>query len=272
MGARQGASRPARRARRAVEHATRGSAGSAGAGVSRENTPLALLGDRYGLDWRQSEQLETIIEMLGKHRHAPTAVRDRSDAIDVHMADSLVALELEPLHTARTIADLGAGAGFPGLPLAVALPDCDFSLIDSQERRCGFIGLLARTAGITNARAVWTRAEEWSLGREANDVVLARALGPAPVVLEYAAPLLRPGGLLIDWRGRRDAGLEASALRAAKSLGLERQEIRHVEPFTGAAAHHLHLYLKVRETPDRFPRRAGIARKRPLGTSDRDRR
>jgi 16S rRNA (guanine527-N7)-methyltransferase len=233
---------------------------------------LERLSDRYGLSACQRKQLRTILETLAQQAHAPTAVRDIGSAIDVHLADSLVALELEPVRAAHTVADLGSGAGFPGLPLAVALPDNDFRLIDSQQRRCRFIDSLTEAANIPNARAVWTRAEEWSAGHEANDLVLARALGPAPTVLEYAAPLLRPGGVLIEWRGHRDATSDANAQQAGETLGLERQQIQRVEPFTGAAGHHLHLYLKVRDTPTRFPRRPGVARKRPLGASDRDRR
>jgi len=94
---------------------------------------------------------------------------------------------------------------------------------------------------------------------------VARALAPQTVVLEYAAPLLRNGGALVDWRGRRSAEAEAQADRAATVLGLRRQEIRRVAPFEGATDHHLHVFTKVHETPPRFPRRAGIARKRPLG-------
>jgi 16S rRNA (guanine527-N7)-methyltransferase len=106
--------------------------------------------------------------------------------------------------------------------------------------------------------------EEWGEGGGEHDLVAARALAPQPIALEYAAPLLRVGGRLIDWRGRRDPREEAGSLRAADELGLELAEIRHVIPFEGALDHHLHVYLKVRDTPARFPRRPGIARKRPL--------
>jgi len=95
--------------------------------------------------------------------------------------------------------------------------------------------------------------------------VLARALGPQPVVLEYAAPLLALGGSLVDWRGRRDRAQEEAGAAAAEELALARVEIRRVEPFEGVTDHHLHLFVKVGSTPERFPRRAGVARKRPLG-------
>jgi 16S rRNA (guanine527-N7)-methyltransferase len=108
--------------------------------------------------------------------------------------------------------------------------------------------------------------EEWHDARSGHDLAVARALAPQPVALEYAAPLLRVGGRLIDWRGRRDPREEARSMTAAEQLGLELAEIRHVVPFEGARARHLHVYLKVRDTPARFPRRPGIARKRPLSS------
>jgi 16S rRNA (guanine527-N7)-methyltransferase len=108
--------------------------------------------------------------------------------------------------------------------------------------------------------------EEWSEGIGVHDVVLARAVAAQPIVLEYAAPLLRLGGALVDWRGKRDAEEERVAGEAAELLGLRRDSIRRVEPYEGVRDHHLHTYVKVRETPDRFPRRVGMAGKKPLAT------
>jgi 16S rRNA (guanine527-N7)-methyltransferase len=192
-------------------------------------------------------------------------VRAAEQAVNVHLADSLAALELDPIRAARRIADLGAGAGFPGLALAVALPNTEVRLVESQRRRCEFLERVRAHAGIENAQVVRTRIEEWRDGSSRNDVVVVRALAPQPVVLEYAAPLLRAGGMLVDWRGKRVQADEDASARAADALGLRRVEIRRVQPFDGATDRHLHLYLKVSETPERFPRRAGVARKRPLG-------
>ena len=93
--------------------------------------------------------------------------------------------------------------------------------------------------------------------------MLARALADQAVVLEYAAPLLGLGGSLVDWRGRRAAAQERAAGAAAAELGLELVAFVKVDPFPAARDHHLHVFEKVTETPARFPRRAGIARKRP---------
>jgi 16S rRNA (guanine527-N7)-methyltransferase len=221
---------------------------------------------RETLSQGQLAQIDALLHALEADEHAPTSVRRADRAIEIHVADSLAALELDALVTARKIADLGSGAGFPGLAIAIALPEAEIALIESQRRKCDFLERMCTAASIDNVRVVWARAEEWDAGVARNDAVLARALAPQPVVLEYAAPLLRVEGALVDWRGRRDEAEEHAAEHAAGLLGLSRLEIRRVTPFAGATDRHLHVFAKTGETPARFPRRAGIARKRPLGT------
>jgi 16S rRNA (guanine527-N7)-methyltransferase len=211
-------------------------------------------------------QLARVLEAIAADAHAPTAIREPGRAGELHVADSLVALELARVRDARAIADLGSGSGFPGVALAVALPAASVRLIESQQRKCRFLERLCRIAAIENAEVVWTRAEEWGEGACAHDLVVARALAAQPVVLEYAAPLLRVGGALVDWRGRRAPADEDQAQRAAAVLGLRREEVRAVRPFSEARDRHLHVFVKERTTPSRFPRRAGMAGKRPLGS------
>jgi 16S rRNA (guanine527-N7)-methyltransferase len=234
---------------------------TADATVSR----LEELTRRYRLEVRQRGQLATLLSIIERDDRAPTAVRSAERAVDVHIADSLVALELEVVRSARLIADIGAGAGFPGIALALALPASELSLVESQRRKCTFMVDVLAEVEIENAHVVCARAEEWGGGAERHDVVTARALAAQPVVLEYAAPLLRLGGTLVDWRGKRVSHHEAAAARAADELGLGLVEVRRVEPFAAATDRHLYMYSKVRETPARFPRRAGMAMKRPIG-------
>ena len=224
---------------------------------------LAGLAARHGLSEGQVDQFGSILRALAADEVAPTTVRKPVHALDVHLADSLVALELGVMRAASRIADIGAGAGFPGLALAVALPSVEVKLLESQARKCAFIERL-RDAAQSRSVVVCSRAEEWADGVGAHEIVLARAVGPQPVVLEYAAPLLRLGGALVDWRGRRDPEEERQAVAAAELLGLRLESIQRVEPYEGVRDHHLHVYLKVEETPERFPRRAGMARKKPL--------
>jgi 16S rRNA (guanine527-N7)-methyltransferase len=218
--------------------------------------------------WLSEEQLDRLgamLSLLERDEHAPTAVRDRRRALEVHVADSLVALELVAIRAAGRVVDLGSGAGFPGVALALALPEARVDLVESQRRKCDFLREMCAVGGLRHAYVVCTRVEEWREGLGQADAGLARALAPQPVVLEYAAPLLRIGGVLVDWRGRRDAADEAAAVRAAAELGMRLVEVRHVVPFAGARERHLHVFEKAAETPARFPRRAGMARKRPLG-------
>jgi 16S rRNA (guanine527-N7)-methyltransferase len=227
---------------------------------------------RFGLSAGSDEQIRLLLEALAAEVDPPTTVSEPAEALDTHLADSLSGLEVEELARARRIADVGAGAGFPGLALAIALPGARMDLIESAGRKAAVIERLARAAKIGNARAVTARAEEWGAtpaalggGGSAYDVVTARAVAALPVLAEYAAPLLRVGGALVAWKGARDPGEEDRGRRAAEQLGLEAAGVLRVEPFEGARDRHLHVFRKISSTPERFPRRAGMAVKRPLG-------
>jgi 16S rRNA (guanine527-N7)-methyltransferase len=226
---------------------------------------IAAIADRYGLAAPAPARLGVLLEQVSEDPFAPTSVTEPAKVIDDHLADSLVALELEQMRSAATIVDLGAGAGFPGLPLAIALPHAEVVLVDSNARKCAFIEAVAEACGLAHTTVVHARAEAWPDGLHRFDLVTARALAPLGVVAEYAAPLLRMGGSLLVWRGRRDRDAEALAARAASLLGLEVGEPQRVHPYAGANHRHLQLMLKVSPTPDGFPRRPGMARKRPLG-------
>lgn len=232
-------------------------------GVPRET--VAALAARYGLRAGAEEKLALVLEGLAAEADPPTTVRDPASAVDVHIADSLAGLEAPGLRSAARIADIGSGAGFPGLVLAVALPHARVDLVEAGRRKCEVIARLARGAGLS-VQAVPVRAEEWAgaEGAEAYDAVTARALAPLAVLAEYAAPLLREGGVLVAWKGARDRAEEAAGDRAAATLGLSPAQIIPVRPFAASRNRHLHVYSKVRETPPRFPRRPGIALKRPL--------
>jgi 16S rRNA (guanine527-N7)-methyltransferase len=202
----------------------------------------------------------------------PTSVREHDAALDAHVADSLAGLEVEPLRNARRIADVGAGAGFPGLVLAIALPAARVDLIEASRRKGAVIERLAAAGRVGNARTIVARAEEWGAlqpaaggGREAYDAVAARAVAPLAVLTEYAAPLLRSAGVLVAWKGARDPEEELAGRAAAGALSMAVEEVRRVVPFEGARNRHLYVVRKVASTPAGFPRRPGIARKRPLG-------
>jgi 16S rRNA (guanine527-N7)-methyltransferase len=118
--------------------------------------------------------------------------------------------------------------------------------------------------GVENAEVVTARAEEWPDGIGRCDVVTARALAPLNVLVEYAAPLLRDGGVLVAWKGHRDDEEERDGHAAAALLGMAVEEVREVAPFAAAQARHLVVARKIAPTPAGYPRRPGMARKRPL--------
>jgi 16S rRNA (guanine527-N7)-methyltransferase len=222
-----------------------------------------------GLAPEANAAIERLLALLEGDPSVPTTVRARAEAIDTHVADSLSGLELEQVRNARRIADLGAGAGFPGLVLAAALPGTSVALVESAGRKSAWLDRAIETMGLKNAAVVNARAEEWPAGLGAHDLVTARALASLSVLVEYAAPLLGEGGSLVAWKGRRDAAEEADGAAAAAELGMEPAAVIRVQPFAAARDRHLHLYLKVGSVPDRFPRRAGMARKRPIQASPR---
>jgi len=225
---------------------------------------LEELGRRYGLPFSGIQALDAILALQAEDPGASTTVSDPAEAVDRHVADSLVAVDLPAVRHAGRIADLGSGAGWPGLALAAALPDARVALVESATRRCRYLERAVAAGRLENAQVVHARAEEWADGLNANDVVAARALAALPVLCEYAAPLLADGGVLVAWKGAVDEDEAAAGAAAAALLGLEPAEVVAVDPYPAAERRTLHLYRKVAPTPDRFPRRAGMAVKRPL--------
>jgi 16S rRNA (guanine527-N7)-methyltransferase len=228
---------------------------------------LAELDARYRLPSGARDRLATLLDLVAAEPASITSVRDPREGVDVHVADSLVALELDAVRRAHRIADLGSGAGFPGLVLAVALPHAEVALVESVTRKSAFLERAARALELDNVAVISARAESWREGLGGRDVVTARALAPLGVVLEYAAPLLVPGGALVAWKGLPDAAEVADGAAAAAVLGMSEPVMHAVEPFRGAGDRSLYLSSKVGPTPTQFPRREGIARKRPLRAS-----
>jgi 16S rRNA (guanine527-N7)-methyltransferase len=219
------------------------------------------------LDPAARAALEKVLELLEVERASVSSVTEPGRAWKVHVADSLTGLEFPALSEAGTIADIGSGAGFPGLVLAVALPNARVDLIESVGRKCDFIERAIDAAGIANARVINARSEDLAAGegREAYGVVTARAVGRLSTLAELASPLLGADGALIAWKGKRDPDEEQQLANAATALAMQAGEVRHVGPYAGSEHRHLHLVRKVGPTPADLPRRPGVAKKRPRG-------
>jgi 16S rRNA (guanine527-N7)-methyltransferase len=230
-------------------------------------TRVAELADRYGLRASAADRLALLLELVADEPASITAVRDPIQGVDVHVADSLVALELPEVRGARRIADLGSGGGFPGLVLAIALPDARVALVESVGRKVSFLRGAIEHLELGNAEAIQARAEDWPEGIGVHDLVTARAVAPLTVLVEYAAPLLAIGGFLVAWKGARDHAEEADASAAAAVMGMGELTVRPVLPFRAAQDRNLYLNSKVTATPPGYPRRPGMARKRPIRAS-----
>ena len=186
---------------------------------------LEDVGRRFGVPPDGVEALRLVLELQESDPTAPTTVREVAAAADRHVADSLVAVELPEVAGARRIADLGAGAGWPGLALAAALPEARVALVESAVRHCRYLEKAVACGGLANVEVVHTRAEEWRDGFGANELVTARAVAALPVLCEYAAPLLVEGGVLVAWKGAVPAEEAAAGAAAAAVLGLEVGEV-----------------------------------------------
>lgn len=226
---------------------------------------MERLAERYDLQPAAQATLGRLLGMLVGDDLAPTAIKSPPAVLDDHLADSLVALELEEIRSARNLLDLGAGAGLPGLPLAIALPGLSVTLLESSSRKCRFLERAVATCGLVNVEVVHARSEAFTAGRGRYDVVTLRAVASLPVAAEYAAPLLRTGGSVAIWHGRRDSAEDAALGVAAGELGFGEPSVRAVRPYPRVENRHLYVLTKRDQTPRRFPRRPGMALKRPLG-------
>lgn len=210
--------------------------------------------------------LRTVLELLAVERASVSSVVDQR-AWQVHVLDSLTGLEAGDLREATRIADVGAGAGFPGLALAVALPAAQIDLVESVGRKCDFMRRAIEAAAIPNATVLNLRSEDLasSDGSESYDVVTARAVGRLSTLAELASPLLKPNGALIAWKGKRDQEEEDQLEKAGEALAMKPEGVLAVGDRAGSQHRHLHVIRKTGETPPGLPRRPGMAKKRPKG-------
>lgn len=209
------------------------------------------------LDWNQRMDL--------------TAVTDEDEMIDRHYVDSLMALTVPGLMPrAGAIIDVGTGAGFPGLPLALALPECRVTLMDAQRKRLDFLQAVIDELRATNVTLVHSRAEDGARRpecRETFDVAVARAVAPLAVLAEYLLPYVKVGGKAVCWKGPALANELEQGRRAAFLLGGRAGEPIRCE-MPGRDWQHLLLPIhKTQKTARQYPRKSGTPGKSPLGAS-----
>lgn len=195
-----------------------------------------------------------------------TRISAPMEIVRTHFLDSLACLAADPTPQGARLLDVGSGAGFPGVPLKIARPDLRLTLLEGRRRRAAFLDLLVAKLGIT-AEVVHARAEilghtsEW---RECFDRVVSRAAASLPLLLELCIPFTRVGGRAVLPKGPTAREEVVRSRRALELLGGEVVAVRRIPLGPGMNPRNIVVVQKVRSTPDRFPRRAGVAKKRPL--------
>lgn len=207
-----------------------------------------------------------MLTMLAADPASLSSVTDPQLGAEVHLLDSLSGMVLEELEEPESVVDIGSGAGFPGIPLAATRPRSSFDLIESVGRKVDFIERVIEMLGLSNARAIKARSEEWALteGRDSYAVATARAVAPLVVLAELASPLLFEGGSLVAWKGARETEEEEALETVGERLAMTLDRVVPVRPFPTSRERHLYVVRKTGPTPERLPRRPGMARKRPF--------
>lgn len=196
-----------------------------------------------------------------------TAITDEEEFIIKHYYDSLVVMKLEEYKRAKRIVDIGTGAGFPGIPLAIHSQDKEFVLVDSLKKRLKIIDELCDSIGIHNVKTVHGRAEELgknSSYRESFDLCVSRAVASLEVLAEYTLPFIKKGGWLMAYKGPDCEKELESGKKAISILGGEIKDVVTGNMEEYGIYHNIVLIKKIKPTPAGFPRKPGIPTKEPI--------
>ena len=203
--------------------------------------------------------------LLANEKINLTAITFPEEFAEKHIVDSLALMPYLP-QAASSLVDIGSGAGFPGIALAIARPQLHVTLLESVEKKCRFLAEAATLLNLSNVKIVVGRAEEYGQkkGRANFDVATARAVAGLAVLLEYALPLLKQGGRFFAYKGpKAEAELAVSRLALQKLGGSFVRALPYTLP-TEAASHQILEFAKKKETPANYPRKAGMPKKDPL--------
>lgn len=198
-----------------------------------------------------------------------TAITEEKEVIVKHFLDSLLLYSKIEVPVSSRVIDIGTGAGFPGIPLKIVRPEIYFLLVDSLMKRVNFLKEVKEKLQLRDLSILHGRAEE--IGRikeyrENFDIAVARAVAKLPVLLEYNIPFLKKGGFFIAYKGPESSQEVILARKAADELGAKLEDEISVRlPFSGDFRT-LVIFSKIRQTPDKYPRRPGTPEKKPLGT------
>lgn len=214
-------------------------------------------------------QFSQLFELLTEANQTTnlTAIRDEQGIILKHFVDSLTCLKYPGLLGASTAIDVGTGAGFPGLPLAIVRPGTHFDLLDATKKKIEFVARAIQSLGLQNAQALWGRSEELAqnhVKRETYEAALCRAVSSLATVVELTLPLVRVGGFVLVQKGAAVDPEVAEAQGALNKLGGEIEQVLHLKLPVSREARNLIIVRKAAPTPPAYPRKPGVPAKNPL--------
>ena len=209
------------------------------------------------LSERQAEQLIRYYEMLVKWNQVMnlTAITEFGDVMKKHFTDSLSLVKAYDMKGASSLIDVGTGAGFPGLVLKIAFPGCRVTLLDSLNKRIQFLNAVIKELGLTDV--------EGEL-RESFDLCVSRAVANLATLSEYCLPFVKKGGFFISYKSEKISEEMAEAENAIVLLGGKAEEKKEFLLPDSDIYRCLFVIKKVRETPKKYPRKAGLPGKEPL--------
>ena len=233
---------------------------------------IRMILDKNGIAFRKElpELLQLYLDMLTdwNSRMDLTAITEDAETVDRHFIDSLIVLKTDLMEQASSLIDVGTGAGFPGMVIALACPGMQVSLLDSQQKRLRFLEAVTAAAGVRNVTLIHARAEEGARRKELRehfDIAAARALAPTNVLCEYLLPYVKTGGLALCWKGPSLKDELESGRRAAHLLG---GRLEAPVRYTVDGRNWEHMILPIRKTGHTssvYPRKAGTPKSKPLG-------
>ena len=196
-----------------------------------------------------------------------TAITEDEDFIKKHFIDCIKAFKSEELRNAKNVIDVGTGAGFPGIPIAIMNEEINVTLLDSLNKRINFLNTVARELGLQNVKTIHSRAEDGARNselREMFDIATSRAVANMAVLSEYCLPYVKVGGNFVALKGPAIEEELSNAKNAIGTLGGKLKEVIEVEIEETDLKHNIVVINKIKNCSNTYPRKAGIITKKPL--------
>lgn len=219
-------------------------------------------------DKQISQYAEYMEQILEYNQHINlTSITDRDEFIKKHYVDSILGALNDEFQAGETIIDVGTGAGFPGVPLAILFPEKEFVLLDSLNKRLKIVSEICHSADINNVRVLHSRAEDAGKNkeyREQFDICISRAVADLSVLSELCLPLVREGGYFLSYKGPNYEEELAGAKKAIRTVGGKTARIESIGSADTEFNHNIIFIEKIKNTPAQYPRKAGTPSKNPI--------